>query len=657
MQIWHAQGGPVAVWSAADALVLKWVALQVQHLLPVHANCMHVGGRGGTGAMVRSLWEHVRSGRYSFVCRTDIRGYYRHIRKDAVSRMVERHVGDPVLSDLLEQCVRYSVEYGGEFRTPAEGIGRGCALSPLIGAALLYDMDTHFTGVKEVLYARYMDDFVLLTRSRWQLRRCVRDLNQFFAMDGFEKHPEKTRIGRVVKGFDWLGAWITPADLTVAPRALENHRQRTLRLYEHARARGLSKSEARVLVQRYVRRWEGWRVSLCVDSAGRTTAGQSAAAYHSNHGHTPPPCLHTPPTVAEMTKLIILIVALLATPTAHAYYECSGALNSLVVQLPATINVPPGLGRGAAITDWSSPVTLTGFTCATDSKRPSAYQLYKLARPTNLRPTNLYWHWNELEYTVYETGTPGIGVVLDWRSGTANGVCFSSGDLGTKIRQQYANAYPPKPWYGAGCNSVGGVDYVGGASFRARLILTGPVQAGRLPSLVVGETAVFIGSEGDSRGTWDSAVARGLLVVSASRVSVASCAIAAPNVRLPTIPLNALTHEGAVGGSVPVSITLTNCPAGLAELTYTLESVGATSAAAQGLLANKASSTATGVRVQITDSEQSPVTLGTAYPVPGYNRLSGGGASIALLARYYQTGDRPTAGSVDAQMTYTLQYR
>ena len=131
----------------------------------------------------------------------------------------------------------------------------------MIGAALLYDMDTHFTGMKEVLYARYMDDFVLLTRSRWQLRRCVRDLNQFFAMDGFEKHPEKTRIGRVEKGFDWLGAWITPADLTVAPRALENHRQRTLRLYERARRKGLSKSEARVLVQRYVGRWERWACS------------------------------------------------------------------------------------------------------------------------------------------------------------------------------------------------------------------------------------------------------------------------------------------------------------------------------------------------------------------------------------------------------------
>lgn len=44
----------------------------------------------------------------------------------------------------------------------------------------------------EVFYARYMDDFLLLNRTRWQLRRGISRLAEFFDLSGFERHPEKT---------------------------------------------------------------------------------------------------------------------------------------------------------------------------------------------------------------------------------------------------------------------------------------------------------------------------------------------------------------------------------------------------------------------------------------------------------------------------------
>ncbi|ELD8091265.1 hypothetical protein WM620_005040 [Salmonella enterica] len=34
-------------------------------------------------------------------------------------------------------------------------------------------------------------------------------LNRHFAQAGFEQHPDKTFIGRVEKGFDWMGFWFT----------------------------------------------------------------------------------------------------------------------------------------------------------------------------------------------------------------------------------------------------------------------------------------------------------------------------------------------------------------------------------------------------------------------------------------------------------------
>ncbi|WP_423842014.1 reverse transcriptase domain-containing protein [Aeromonas dhakensis] len=94
------------------------------------------------------------------------------------------------------------------FIPPAGGISRGCALSPLIGASLLWHIDADFAARGELYYARYMDDFIVLTRTRWRLRDAVRRLNGYLAADGFSQHPAKTWIGRLDRGIDWLGGLV-----------------------------------------------------------------------------------------------------------------------------------------------------------------------------------------------------------------------------------------------------------------------------------------------------------------------------------------------------------------------------------------------------------------------------------------------------------------
>ncbi|ENG2243756.1 RNA-directed DNA polymerase, partial [Salmonella enterica] len=129
--------------------------------------------------------------------RTDIRGYYARISKTLLYEQLCRYVSSPVLRDLLCQFLHYSVEDGGEFHTPLRGIPRGSALSPLLAAFHLTETDNVFSRNRHVTYARYMDDFLILSPTRWHLRRAVRMLNRHFAQAGFEQHPDKTFIGRV----------------------------------------------------------------------------------------------------------------------------------------------------------------------------------------------------------------------------------------------------------------------------------------------------------------------------------------------------------------------------------------------------------------------------------------------------------------------------
>ncbi|WP_024485529.1 reverse transcriptase domain-containing protein [Serratia fonticola] len=72
-------------------------------------------------------------------------------------------------------------------------MGRGNTLSPLIGRR------------EDLFYARYRDDFIIFTQTRWHLRKAIKRLHEFFDLGGFEAHPDKTQLGRIERGFDWLG--------------------------------------------------------------------------------------------------------------------------------------------------------------------------------------------------------------------------------------------------------------------------------------------------------------------------------------------------------------------------------------------------------------------------------------------------------------------
>jgi len=143
------------------------------------------------------------------------------------------------------------------------GIPRGCALSPLTGAILLRHMDHYFSDQRGLYYLRYMDDFLILTRKRWPLRRAIRGLNQYLLTEGFTCHPDKTQIGRLSRGFDWCGIDFTvPLKPRISDRSLTKHRERCLRLDEQLRARERSEQDTAARVQAYRKRWEQWADGL-----------------------------------------------------------------------------------------------------------------------------------------------------------------------------------------------------------------------------------------------------------------------------------------------------------------------------------------------------------------------------------------------------------
>ena len=71
---------------------------------------------------------------------------------------------------------------------------------------------------------------------------------------GLQKHPDKTFIGRIERGFDFLGYHFSREGLTVARSTVEQFVARITQRY--AQEPGTPQGVARLRV--YVRRWIGW---------------------------------------------------------------------------------------------------------------------------------------------------------------------------------------------------------------------------------------------------------------------------------------------------------------------------------------------------------------------------------------------------------------
>ena len=79
-------------------------------------------------------------------------------------------------------------------------------------------------------------------------------LDQTFSELRLEKHPDKTFIGRIEKGFDFLGYHFSPEGLSVAEKTIEKFLARAVRLYEQEQ----EESSGSPLLGLYVKRCWGW---------------------------------------------------------------------------------------------------------------------------------------------------------------------------------------------------------------------------------------------------------------------------------------------------------------------------------------------------------------------------------------------------------------
>ena len=239
----------IEYWSSLDALVLKAMSIVLtEHLKPhLSERVFHLAGSGGMKAAVREVAANLAANQ--FVFRTDVKGYYASINHHILMEIIKRYVQDEYVLALLWGYLRRYVSDGGKFIDITQGISLGCPLSPLMGALFLKPLDDRIAQLG-CFYVRFMDDWVILAPTRWKLRRAIKAVNEVMAKLRVEKHPDKTFIGRITRGFDFLGYWFSPQGLGVAKKTVYRMWSKVSRLYEQG--------ADDLRIETYLNRWWQW---------------------------------------------------------------------------------------------------------------------------------------------------------------------------------------------------------------------------------------------------------------------------------------------------------------------------------------------------------------------------------------------------------------
>ena len=172
-------------------------------------------------------------------------------------KQLDKDIVNPFIYRLLVQFIKRTVEKGGTFKAIQCGISRGCSLSPVIAAYYLKGLDEQMEGDKRYFYRRYMDDIIVLAKTRWHLRCAIRTVNQHFNALKIEQAPDKTFIGRIEKQFNFLGYRFGLPHLAVAQKTISNAVNKVIQLYEQKQ----TAPKRAVSLDDYITRWLRWVVA------------------------------------------------------------------------------------------------------------------------------------------------------------------------------------------------------------------------------------------------------------------------------------------------------------------------------------------------------------------------------------------------------------
>jgi RNA-directed DNA polymerase len=182
----------------------------------------------------------------------DLEKFFDTVNHDVLMSRVARNVPDKVLLGLIGRYLRAGVLVGETIEPTSWGTPQGSPLSPLLSNILLDDLDKELEA-RGHRFVRYVDDLVILVKSRRAGRRVMAKISRYLTQTlKLKVNREKSRVVKI-EDLNYLGFTFRGIRIFASDQALQDFKHRLRGLT--SRSWGVSMSERFERLNRYLRGW------------------------------------------------------------------------------------------------------------------------------------------------------------------------------------------------------------------------------------------------------------------------------------------------------------------------------------------------------------------------------------------------------------------
>ena len=146
-----------------------------------------------------------------FVLKCDVRKFFDTVDHNILLALLKKKIGDKEVLWLLEKIIESFASGYSDLFSP-KGVPIGNLTSQLFANVYMNEFDQFMKSTLKIEnYARYTDDFIIVSNDREFLAQLVKPISKFLEERlRLSLHPEKVQILKYTRGVDFLGSIIFP---------------------------------------------------------------------------------------------------------------------------------------------------------------------------------------------------------------------------------------------------------------------------------------------------------------------------------------------------------------------------------------------------------------------------------------------------------------
>lgn len=160
-----------------------------------------------TGHAIEYIKEH-RTSEMQYGVKVDIHAYFNSVSKETVEKMINELFQGGIKITLENLMLNNKVNWKGKEIEEWKALIPGCALGSFFANYCLKECDEYFSN-KEVVYARYSDDIIVITNTKEKLRKYLDKIMEFLNKYGLTMNPDKYTWFEPGDSVEYLGLKLT----------------------------------------------------------------------------------------------------------------------------------------------------------------------------------------------------------------------------------------------------------------------------------------------------------------------------------------------------------------------------------------------------------------------------------------------------------------